>query len=280
MNVILPEKPKIINRRNVAYLTIFVVCTVAIAIAMYQFFSDEKLGVIVGITENENEEYDILKTEFYNLFTNKLEVDEQIQDIKKVEHDEEIVYTSYEKEEKSLNNYTIDVKLPCINIDNNLTKGYNDDIKKNFQKPAEDIMRTEGRNIIYTVNYMACVENDILSIAILSSFKDGNNTQRTILKTYNYNISSNKEATIKDCIGIKGINENTLENKIRTEIEKSQQQAEQLKELGYDIFARDVNDEMYRTNNIKNFILYKGYIYIVFPYGNRNDTSEVDIVIL
>lgn len=280
MNVILPEKPKIINRRNVTYLTILVICTVAIAIAIYQFFSEEKLGVIVGITENENEEYDELKLDFYSLFTNKFESDKQIQNIKKIEQDAEIIYTKYEKEDKSISNYTLDVKLPYVNIDNDVTKGYNDDIKKEFQKPAEDIMKTEGRNIIYTVNYMAYVEKDILSIAILSTFKEGSNTQRTILKTYNYNISSNKEVTIFDSIELKDTNEKTLENRIRTEIKKSQEQAEQLKELGYDIFARDANNDMYKTNNITDFFWHDGYLYIVFPYGNRNNTSEMDIIIL
>ena len=46
MNVVLPEKPKILNRRNITYLTILVVCAVAVAIAVYQFFSEEKLDVI------------------------------------------------------------------------------------------------------------------------------------------------------------------------------------------------------------------------------------------
>ncbi len=280
MNVILPEKPKIINKRNITYLTILVLCAVAIAIATYQFFSDEKLGVIVGITENENEEYDLLKSDFNKLFTNKFETDIQNQEIKKIEQDEEIVYTKFEKEEKSLNNYDIDVKLPYINIDNEITKHYNEEIMKEFRKPAEEILKTEERNIIYTVNYMAFVENDILTIAILSTFKDGSNTQRIIFKTYNYNISSNKEVTIYDCINTKKINEETLENKIRTEIKKSQEQAEQLKELGYDIFARDASDEMYKTNNITDFFIRNGYLYVIFPYGNRNKTSEMDIIIL
>lgn len=280
MNVILPEKPKIINKRNITYLTILVLCAVAIAIATYQFFSDEKLGVIVGITENENEEYDLLKSDFNKLFTNKFETDIQNQEIKKIEQDEEIVYTKFEKEEKSLNNYDIDVKLPYINIDNEITKHYNEEIMKEFRKPAEEILKTEERNIIYTVNYMAFAENDILTIAILSTFKDGSNTQRTIFKTYNYNISSNKEVTIYDCINTKKINEETLENKIRTEIKKSQEQAEQLKELGYDIFARDASDEMYKTNNITDFFIRNGYLYVIFPYGNRNKTSEMDIIIL
>lgn len=282
MNVILPEKPKILNRRNVTYMTILIVCAVAVAIAMYQFFSEEKLGVIIGITKDENEEINQLRTEFNSLFTNELKIEkiELDQNIKKDEQEKDIVYTGYQKEEKSVNNYSLDVKLPYININSDVTKKFNEKIQKIFENPAEDILQTENRNIIYTVNYAAFIENDILSIAIISTFKEDNNVQRTIFKVYNYNIKNNEEATLDDFTTIKNIDKQDLEDTIKFEIKNSQAQTEQLKELGYDIFSRDINDEMYKVENATDYFIYDGYLYIIYAYGNTNNTSEMDIVII
>lgn len=282
MNVILPEKPKILNRRNVTYMTILIVCAVAVAIAMYQFFSEEKLGVIIGITKDENEEINQLRTEFNSLFTNELKIEkiELDQNIKKDEQEKDIVYTGYQKEEKSVNNYSLDVKLPYININSDVTKKFNEKIQKIFENPAEDILQTENRNIIYTVNYAAFIENDILSIAIISTFKEDNNVQRTIFKVYNYNIKNNEEATLDDFTTIKNIDKQDLEDTIKFEIKNSQVQTEQLKELGYDIFSRDINDEMYKVENATDYFIYDGYLYIIYAYGNTNNTSEMDIVII
>ena len=282
MNVILPEKPKILNRRNVTYMTILIVCAVAVAIAMYQFFSEEKLGVIIGITKDENEEINQLRTEFNSLFTNELKIEkiELDQTIKKDEQEKDIVYTGYQKEEKSVNNYSLDVKLPYININSDVTKKFNEKIQKIFENPAEDILQTENRNIIYTVNYAAFIENDILSIAIISTFKEDNNVQRTIFKVYNYNIKNNEEATLDDFTTIKNIDKQDLEDTIKFEIKNSQAQTEQLKELGYDIFSRDINDEMYKVENATDYFIYDGYLYIIYAYGNTNNTSEMDIVII
>ncbi len=282
MNVVLPEKPKIINRRNVTYLTILIVCAVAVAIAVYQFFSEEKLGVIIGITNENNEEINELKADFVNLFTCDLKKSQNDvkENVTKKEQDKQLVYTDYELEEESVNNYELNVKIPCINIDDKTIQQYNDEIKKDFQNPAEDVKQTENRNIVYTVRYFANIENNILTVSILSTFKEGNGVQRTISNTYNYNLETNKEVTLDDFMQIKNTNKESLESQIESEIKSSQEQAEQLKELGYDIFSRDITDERYNIENTNNYFIYDGYLYIIYAYGNSNNTSEMDIVII
>ena len=79
---------------------------------------------------------------------------------------------------------------------------------------------------------------------------------------------------------IKYLDAKLLESEIKREIENSQEQAEQLKELGYNIFSRNVADEMYKVENADNYFLYNGYLYIIYAYGNNNDTGEMDIVII
>lgn len=282
MNVILPEKPKFLNRRNVTYMTILVVCAVAVAIAMYQFFSEEKLGVIIGIAEDENEEFNQLRQDFNYLFTNDIKISEgaDIEKVEKIVQEKDIVFIQYQNEDNSINNYNINVKIPFFNINSDVARKYNADINKNFISPAEGVKDIKDQNIIYTVNYMASVEDNILTVAILSTFKEGENVQRTIFKTYNYNIKENREASLEDLIQIKGVNKDDLESNIKSQIKKSQEQAEQLKELGYDIFARDATDEMYKIENVTNYFIHDGYLYIVYAYGNSNNTSEMDIVII
>ncbi len=282
MNVVLPEKPRILNRRNVTYLTILILCAVAIAIAVYQFFTEEKLDVILGITKVENEEIVKLREDFNNLFTNELKVKQKSinSEIQKSDNEKELIYTTYEKQEESTNNYNIDVKIPIINIENDITKKYNEEIKNNFQKTAENVLQTKDKNIVYTVNYMSCIQNDILSVVILSTLKQGDGVQRIILQSYNFNTKTNKEVTLQDFMKIKYLDKKILQETIETEIKSSQGQAEQLKELGYNIFTRDVTDDIYKIENVTDYFMYDGYLYIVYAYGNSNNTSEMDIVII
>ena len=61
--------------RHIVYIVIIIVCLIAVGVAVYmQFFKDEKLGVIVGITkEKEDEEIKKLKENFLNIFDNSIE---------------------------------------------------------------------------------------------------------------------------------------------------------------------------------------------------------------
>ena len=44
---------------------------------------------------------------------------------------------------------------------------------------------------------------------------------------------------------------------------------------------RDSKSEEYKVENAKYFFLgEKGYLYIVYPYGNKEATSEMDLVII
>ena len=60
--------------RHIVYIVILVICLIAIGVAVYmQFFRDAKLGLIVGITkEKEDEEIKELKENFLNTFDNKI----------------------------------------------------------------------------------------------------------------------------------------------------------------------------------------------------------------
>ena len=56
--------------RHVVYIIMITICVIAIGFGVYmQFFQDEKLGVILGITkEEEDAEIKNLKENFFNIF--------------------------------------------------------------------------------------------------------------------------------------------------------------------------------------------------------------------
>ena len=268
MNVQLPEKEKGTNKRITIYVVIIALCVIAVAVAMYQFFADEKLEVVLGLVKSNEEETEQLKSEFDSLFNNTLS------------YDKNIVYTGYSKQEKSVNNYDVNINIPYINIDTDIVKSYNNEINTIFRANAEEILKMEDRNIIFNVNYMASVENNILSVAILSNFKEGDNAQRTIIKTYNYDLKNNKEVKLKDLIALNNLDESKVQEKIKSEISKAQENANKLADLGYNIFSRDVNNSMYKIENTTEYFMKNGKLYIIYPYGNKNKTSEMDLVII
>ena len=163
---------------------------------------------------------------------------------------------------------------------NETIKSYNEEIKQTFEKKAEDVLQTENQNIIYSVQYEATIENDILSLIIKSNLKQSASAQRVIIQTYNYDLKNNKEITLEDMLNNKQLKVEDVESKIKNEITVEQQKVDALKSLGYSIFERNPEDEMYKVQNSKEFFMKDGKIYIIYAYGNENLTSEMDLVII
>ena len=137
-----------------------------------------------------------------------------------------------------------------------------------------------GKEIVYNVKYKAYENNNILSLVILSELKEENRNQRIIIKTFNYDLESNKEITIDDIIKQKDIDIQNANNKIKEEIKASQEENIKLRDLGYNANVRDYDSDQYKITNSKYFFLGKNkYLYIIYPYGNEEITSETDVVI-
>ena len=50
--------------------------------------------------------------------------------------------------------------------------------------------------------------------------------------------------------------------------------------MGYNTNVRDVNADKYKIENAEEFFIgEKGYLYVVYPYGNNEFTSEMDVII-
>ncbi len=282
-------KPEKINKipidktRKLIFLMIIVLCLIAIGIALYyQYYREEKLGIIFGINTKEElkeEEYNELKANFNSIFDNKL-VNNSNGNYKKINENEDYVYCGYSNTEKS-DNYTLNVNLPYINLNNNITYKYTTDINNIFKTKTEDIIaKNLNNNEVFSVSYKAYIVQDILSLVIKAELKEGKNSQRVLIQTYNYNIKENKEETLRDFLDLKGVTESEANKKIKQEIEEKKKQNEQLSELGYNMYVREYDEKIYGISNTTEFFMdEKGNLYLVYPYGNKDYTSEFDLVI-
>lgn len=283
MNLELPEKEKISKNRIIIYIIIALICIISIVVVIgVQILGNDVIDNLFGInkiTKRSEEEEAVLKNNFENIFDNSLENDEEYQ-IQKINNNENIIYTSYTKEDKN-DNYEINVNLPYINIENKEVKQFNKEIKDTFEGKAEETIKNKNNNnIIYTVKYKAYIENYNLSLIIYSDLKQSTSAQRVIIQTFNYDLKENKENKLEDTLNNYSLKINDVQNKINNDIQKEQKKSEELIKLGYNVFSRDINSDIYKIDNITEYFVYKNNIYIIFAYGNNKITSEKDIVII
>ena len=285
MNVTLPKKAKTSIKAIIIYTIAVMTCMIALVVIVLSIYlgSDELDRLVTmgkSTTTQEEIEYQNLVSNFDTIFQNKLENSDSENTIQKVDSSKELVYTYYTKNESKNNDYDVNLNIPYINIDNNSVDKINASIKKSFENRAETVLSSTGKNIAYTVEYDATIENNILSVIVRSKYKQLNNAQRVIVHTYNYDIANNKQLTLEDVLAIKNLDSTDVEGKIKSRIQDEQKKVEDLKALGYNIFQRNPEDEMYTINQSKEFFIKDGKLYIVYAYGNKNSTSEMDLVII
>ena len=279
MRPVLPER-KMNYKMLAIYICIGIVCVIGIGISVYmQYFQDENIGVIFGITDSEEEDrYNELKNNFNSLFTNDLtNMQEGSINVEKIREDYDIVVTRYSYNEQE-ENYTLNVSIPNININNEKINEYNNELVDKYTQEVEEIKLEIG--YVYDVKYKAYIQDNILSLVIYSELKEQDNNQRIMIDTFNYDLINNKEVTLGDLLELKNITVSNAQNRIDSEIEQVQQRNSSLKELGYNIYERDLPSDMYEISNIENYFLGEdGNIYIVFAYGNYEQTNEMDLII-
>lgn len=276
---------KLTGRNKVIYFVVlFLICIIAICIAIYvQYFykyydtDPLMLGIHIG-AKKTNEEYATLKNNFNNLFINEVYVNSENLKVDKINTSQNVVYTYNKVQNEDENFYNVDVKIPAININTDVAKKINSEIIEKFDKKAKDIMtKTEGYTT-YRVDYVAYVNNGIVSLAIREKSKVGSKGETVTVTTYNYSIPNKSEINLRDLIKLKETDENTVQNTITDSIKSIADSNNDIaKEYGG--LVRNVDDKMYKVENAKNYFLTEdGYVYIIYDYADKN-TNEIDIVI-
>lgn len=222
-----------------------------------------------------------IKSQLNSLFTNEIisnDYDET--NLQKRDASKGIVYSAYDIQ-KQEGNYELDVHLPVINIKDSVATDFNKMTQSIFANKASDILNNKyTEKVIYSVDYISYVNDNILSLVIKSTLKQGNNPQRVIIQAYNYNLETGEKVQLVDVLAKRNIIQSDCQNKIHEIVTKAQEEAQVLVQSGYTVYNRNLSDSMYQISNISTFFLGKNKeLYIIFAYGNQNFTSEMDVVL-
>lgn len=277
MNVRLEDEHEKKKKMRNIYILIITICVISILAA-----------IIIQIVKNIPKEEKIIDTskiknsveEFEKIFTNEVNyLKNNEYKIDKIDQSKQIVYTGYSNKVTKVSDYNIDVNIPYINIRNATIEKFNEDIKSQFEKKAKDILNTQNQNTIYIVDYSAYVTNNILSIVVKARLKEGENPERVIVHTYNYDLTNQKEMSFEDLLNFREITRQDAGNTIKSEIKSIEKTINELSEAGYQVYKRDSTSDIYKLDNITEYFIGKdNVIYVVFAYGNQNKTSEIDII--
>lgn len=277
------------KNQKIIFILIGVFCFFALIAGIYaQFFTGKRENNTIqnsniGTSDDQKQKtQEEIKTQFKGLFNNKLVVSENFDptNIQKIDTTKDIVYFAYNYQEQT-EKYEVDIHLPVINIKGNVVNEFNKTTQSIFANEASNIVNNKySEKIIYNVNYIASINKNILSLAIESTFKQGENPQRTIIQTYNYDIETGEKIELVDMLTKRNIIQSDCQNKIYQVVNKAQEEAQILVKSGYTVYNRNISDDMYKIAEVSNFYLGEdGELYIIFAYGNNNYTSDMDIVL-
>lgn len=223
-----------------------------------------------------------IKADFNSSFSNSVrKAFGEGEDIIKIDASKDIVYTRYKVDIYSKNNYDININIPEININSEVAKSINEEINNTFGKKTNSVVQSKNTMSIYNLDYVAYLNDDILSLVIKATLKEEDYAQRVIIKTYNYNVKTNQIVKLGNLITKKGIDANKVYDAVLKEIKEEITKNEAFAELGYEVYKRNVNDKMYLPENTDTFFMdLNDNLYLIYAYGNKNFTSEMDIIIL
>ena len=200
MNVNLPNNYKINKKDIILYAIAIIICIVALTIIVAIIFLGEDVVQKNKVEIATEEEKIELRTNFENMFKNNLTG--EIKDVEKNNNDKDYVFTAFESTNTSEHNYSLNVHIPEINIKNNVVDEINTEIAKRYKQEVSNVLNSKGKNTIYSIEYEAHVENNILFLIIRSNLKESNNAQKLMIYTYNYDFKEQKSHTLDELIQI------------------------------------------------------------------------------
>ncbi len=268
------------------FLFVVLVCIIAVCIGIYtQFFykyaetDPLMIGINIG-SQKTAEELANLEANFNSIFQNKVNIKSENVNVEKIKEENDLVYSLYKLENEDENYYTIKAVIPTINIKTDKVEEINEQIRSEFYEKANNIMRQTDQYVVYNVTYQAFVNEDIVSVVIKASLKEGQKAEKVSIKTYNYSISADRQVSLKELIELKNTTVSTVQNTIDSEIKAAYTNAKIIAADYGNLYERDLGSDMYKVENATTFFLTDdGYVYIIYPYGNTDYTNEMDIVI-
>lgn len=248
------------NKKKIIYSAIGVLAIAILSIMI--IYNSGKRTNRDKMSEEEPIDKEQLEIEFNDLFTNE---------------ENQYVSTLYKIQEEKSGKYKIDAYIPRIHLDNKIDNEVNNEINSSF---VNKILQVYNDSKIYTIlkiNYATSIQDNRLSVIIKCSLKEGSNAQRTIIKTYNYDIESKEKIKIVDLIQEQ--KKADLQEEINQKIQLKLKKEATLAEQGYNVYRRDLDSDIYKIENANEFYIKDKILYIIYCYGNNSFTSEVDLIV-
>ena len=274
------------KNKYIFFLLLIMICVVALSLGIYgQFFYKYSetdpfmIGINIGAKKTA-EEYAFLKSNFQELFQNQLKINSDEINVDKVEAEKELVYTVYNLVNEDETYYHVDAQIPMMNIDSEVAKKVNSEIKSEYYNKANSIMRQTQGNTVYKVSYSAYVNSDYLSLVIKAILKEEGKSEKVTIKTYTYSMAKEKLVSLEDLIHLKNTTNEVVQQTIYDEIKIAYENAQIIANEYGALYERDLTSNQYKIESSDVYFLTDdGYVYIIYPYGNEAYTNEMDIVI-
>lgn len=271
------------------YVLISIFCVFAIIAGVYSQFFEKRANngnLIIGENKKNTiteESLDTIKEKFGQIFTNTINLNGfDDSNISKINSEKAIVYTAYDLT-KNETSYEMNIKVPVVNIKNEVGNSFNTLTQSIFVNKANQIISSTNQTskTIYRLEYTAYVNDNILSVVIRSNLKEGTYAQRVMVQTYNYNLTTGQNVTLNELIQKKLLDRNDVEKKIKSVVTEADNQSKTIQNAGYSVdFSRDLSSSIYSIEKTTTFFLGEnGKLYIIYAYGNQNYTSEMDVVL-
>ena len=93
------------------------------------------------------------------------------------------------------------------------------------------------------MGYVVYINDNIMSLVIKCTLKEGTNPQRTIIQTYNYNLDEDKLVSIDELIQKRNLDKEQMQKQITDEITKVSEQNTSIINQGYNVYKRNTHEE-------------------------------------
>ena len=248
------------NKKKVIYSAIGVLAITILSIII--IYNSGKRANRDNMNEEEPIDKEQLEIDFNDLFTNE---------------ENQYVSTLYKIQEEKSGKYKIDAYIPRIHLDDRIDNEVNSEINSSFVNKILQVYNDSKIHTILKINYATSIQGNKLSVIIKCSLKEGSNAQRTIIKTYNYDIENKEKIKIVDLIQEQ--KKADLQEEINQKIQLKLKKEATLAEQGYNVYRRDVDSDIYKIENANEFYIKDKILYIIYCYGNNSFTSEVDLIV-
>lgn len=247
------------KKKIVAIVPIIFIIVIILAIIIITLGNSERQN---KLPEEEPINTEQLETNFNELFDNK---------------ENDYIKTLYNINETKSGKYNIEACVPVVSTDTQIDNEINKEINDLFVKKILQVIKSTQSYTVLKINYTTSFNNNIISLIIKCVLKEGSNAQRTIIKTYNYNLESKEIINIMDIIPEEKQEE--IQKQINKKIENEIKKEETIIEQGYNVYRRNAESDIYILKNATEFFIKDKALYIIYSYGNNNYTSKVDIII-